>query len=109
VKRRTGAKPDNLAAPPDRRSGPALARMVRRSRCLRRFSPWLHLRRAPQVTRQAAAESTGCGSDTAAFARARSWRRYVLLYLEAVWCHCCHVMDEKTWCDTAIRSETDAH
>jgi len=33
----------------------------------------------------------------------------VLLYLEAGGCHCCHVMDEKTWCDTAIRSETDAH
>ncbi|HJT98242.1 MAG TPA: DUF255 domain-containing protein, partial [Rhodanobacteraceae bacterium] len=34
--------------------------------------------------------------DTAAFARAKDEHRFVLLYLEAVWCHWCHVMDEKT-------------
>ena len=48
-------------------------------------------------------------SDTEAFARARNERRFVLLYLEAVWCHWCHVMDEKTYGDAAIRAEIAAH
>jgi len=42
-------------------------------------------------------------SDTDAFARARAEHRFVLLYLEAVWCHWCHVMDEKTYGDSAIQ------
>lgn len=48
-------------------------------------------------------------SDTAAFTQAREQHRFVLLYLEAVWCHWCHVMDEKTYGDAAIRSEIGAH
>src|SRR3982751_6922069 len=48
-------------------------------------------------------------SDTAAFAQAREQHRFVLLYLEAVWCHWCHVMDEKTYGNAAIRSEIGAH
>ena len=48
-------------------------------------------------------------SDTAAFAKARSEHRFVLLYLEAVWCHWCHVMDERTYGDSAIRAEIAAH
>ena len=48
-------------------------------------------------------------SDTDAFARARAERRFVILYLEAVWCHWCHVMDEKTYGDAGVRAEIDAH
>ena len=33
----------------------------------------------------------------AAFAQARQEQRFVLLDLEAVWCHWCHVMDEQTY------------
>src|SRR5512142_3090878 len=47
-------------------------------------------------------------SDTEAFTRARAEQRFVLLYLEAVWCHWCHVMDEKTYGDAAIRRESAA-
>lgn len=38
----------------------------------------------------------------AAFAQARAERRFVLLELEAVWCHWCHVMDERTWTDPRV-------
>jgi len=48
-------------------------------------------------------------SDTDAFARARAEHRHVLLYLEAVWCHWCHVMDEKSYGDKAIQGEIAAH
>ncbi len=48
-------------------------------------------------------------SDTAAFERARQQHRFVILYLEAVWCHWCHVMDEKTYGDAAVRREIAAH
>jgi hypothetical protein len=36
------------------------------------------------------------------FARAKSEHRLVLLDLEAVWCHWCHVMDETTYRDPAV-------
>lgn len=48
-------------------------------------------------------------SDTEAFAQARAQHRFVILYLEAVWCHWCHVMDEKTYGDPAVRAQIDAH
>ncbi len=48
-------------------------------------------------------------SDTEAFAQARAQHRFVILYLEAVWCHWCHVMDEKTYSDPAVRAQIDAH
>jgi uncharacterized protein YyaL (SSP411 family) len=38
----------------------------------------------------------------AAFARARRENRLVILDLEAVWCHWCHVMDEKTYGDPRV-------
>ena len=34
------------------------------------------------------------------FERAARENRFVLLDLEAVWCHWCHVMDEVTYSDT---------
>src|ERR1700749_3406268 len=48
-------------------------------------------------------------SDTDAFAQARAQHRFVILYLEAVWCHWCHVMDEKTYGDPTVRAVLDAH
>jgi uncharacterized protein len=38
----------------------------------------------------------------AAFERAKREHRFVLLDLEAVWCHWCHVMDETTYRDPAV-------
>lgn len=38
---------------------------------------------------------------TDAFARAKKENKFVLLDLEAVWCHWCHVMDETTYKDPA--------
>ncbi len=40
----------------------------------------------------------------ALFAQAAREQRFVLLDLHAVWCHWCHVMDEKTYTDPAVRS-----
>ena len=40
--------------------------------------------------------------DPALFARARSEHRYVILDLQAIWCHWCHVMDEVTYRDAAV-------
>ncbi len=36
------------------------------------------------------------------FAQAKSSNKYVLLNLGAVWCHWCHVMDEKTYSDPKV-------
>src|SRR5437764_3400851 len=36
------------------------------------------------------------------FARAKREHRFVLLDLEAVWCHWCHVMDETTYHDPNV-------
>ena len=38
----------------------------------------------------------------AAFTQAKEQKRFVLLDLEAVWCHWCHVMDENTYSDPAV-------
>jgi uncharacterized protein YyaL (SSP411 family) len=38
----------------------------------------------------------------AAFARARAEHKFVLLDLEAVWCHWCHVMDDATYRDPSV-------
>lgn len=40
--------------------------------------------------------------DDALFARAKREQRFVLLDLEAVWCHWCHVMDTTTYRDPAV-------
>lgn len=39
-----------------------------------------------------------------AFAAARGQHRFVILDLEAVWCHWCHVMDRKTYADARVRA-----
>src|SRR5882724_10223673 len=43
------------------------------------------------------------------FAKAKREHRFVLLDLEAVWCHWCHVMDETTYADPKVASLIDAH
>src|SRR5437763_6322426 len=39
----------------------------------------------------------------AVFAEAERQHRFVLLDLEAIWCHWCHVMDETTYQDEAVK------
>jgi uncharacterized protein YyaL (SSP411 family) len=39
----------------------------------------------------------------AAFARAEREKRFVILDLEAVWCHWCHVMEESTYADPEVQ------
>ncbi len=48
-------------------------------------------------------------SESDAFAQARAQHRFVLLDLEAIWCHWCHVMDEKTYANPAVRAEIAKH
>src|SRR5580693_3995746 len=45
----------------------------------------------------------------AAFARARAEHRFVIMDLEAVWCHWCHVMDETTYRDPKVISLMGSH
>ncbi len=40
--------------------------------------------------------------DEALFARAKQEKKFVLLDLEAVWCHWCHVMDKETYSDATV-------
>jgi uncharacterized protein len=48
-------------------------------------------------------------SDRAAFAEAASKKRPLILYLEAVWCHWCHVMDRETYADPVVRKLIEDH
>ena len=41
--------------------------------------------------------------SNAIFAQAAREHKFVLLDLEAVWCHWCHVMDDQTYSNTAVR------
>ena len=43
------------------------------------------------------------------FERARREHRFVLLDLEAVWCHWCHVMDENTYADPVVIALVDSN
>ena len=43
------------------------------------------------------------------FERAKRERRFVLLDLEAVWCHWCHVMEETTYHDAQVAAALSAH
>jgi uncharacterized protein YyaL (SSP411 family) len=48
-------------------------------------------------------------SDRAAFTEAKVKQRPVILYLEAVWCHWCHVMDQQTYADPEVRALIERH
>ena len=43
------------------------------------------------------------------FRRARQEKRFVLLEMEAVWCHWCHVMDQTTYRDPRVQERLAAH
>ena len=45
----------------------------------------------------------------AVFVEARRGHRFVLLDLEAVWCHWCHVMDANTYSDPQVIQLLQAH
>jgi uncharacterized protein YyaL (SSP411 family) len=45
----------------------------------------------------------------AVFAEARAQNRFVILYLKAVWCHWCHVMEDTTYRDGAVLAEIGRH
>jgi thiol:disulfide interchange protein len=47
-------------------------------------------------------------SDSA-FARAKAEKKLVVLDLEAVWCHWCHVQDEVTYADPKVARLINAH
>lgn len=47
--------------------------------------------------------------ERAAFTQAQAQKRFVLLYLEAVWCHWCHVMDHDTYGDPKVRELLAEH
>ncbi|MDF1782205.1 MAG: DUF255 domain-containing protein [Alcanivoracaceae bacterium] len=44
-----------------------------------------------------------------AFAQAKREGKYVVLDLEAVWCHWCHVMDQRTYANPAVTDYLAAH
>ena len=45
----------------------------------------------------------------ALFTQAQREHRFVLLDLHAVWCHWCHVMDEKTYSDPQVQALMAKH
>lgn len=47
--------------------------------------------------------------NQALFAKAKTEHRYVLLDLHAVWCHWCHVMDDKTYTNSEVQKLIEAH
>src|SRR5689334_24591280 len=44
-----------------------------------------------------------------AFADAKKDNRFVILYLEAVWCHWCHVMDKETYSNPEVNKLISEH
>jgi uncharacterized protein YyaL (SSP411 family) len=67
----------------------------------------------------AAAESTNAAEHSSLvhwqkwndqiFATAKKENKLVLLDLEAIWCHWCHVMEQKTYSDKAVAKEIQDH
>lgn len=45
----------------------------------------------------------------ALFEQAQQQERFVFLYLEAVWCHWCHVMQQETFTNAKVQSLLDRH
>jgi uncharacterized protein len=68
---------------------------------------------AISVSSEAAAPTVGRLNwqpwSDAVFAQAKREKRFVLLDLEAVWCHWCHVMDENTYSDPAVIRMLGSH
>lgn len=57
-------------------------------------------KQAGQATQQSKIEWVGWTDDL--FERAQKENKFVILDLEAVWCHWCHVMDERTYSNPAV-------
>jgi uncharacterized protein YyaL (SSP411 family) len=83
-----------------------------------RSSPWLLaalllLGGAGTAAAEAPAADGGIhwnsGWNPALFAQASREHRYVLLDLQAVWCHWCHVMDQQTYADPEVTRLIGAH
>jgi uncharacterized protein YyaL (SSP411 family) len=66
----------------------------------RRFLPLLVILAAASAARAQAVAWNGWSDEV--FARARREHKFVLLDLEAVWCHWCHVMDTTTYRDPRV-------
>lgn len=49
------------------------------------------------------------GWDDGVFERAKKERKLVLLNLEAVWCHWCHVMEQETYADPEVQALLAKH
>ena len=47
------------------------------------------------------------GWSAAQFAKAKAEKRFVILDLEAVWCHWCHVMEQTTYADPKVQALLD--
>jgi uncharacterized protein YyaL (SSP411 family) len=83
---------------------------VRRSRLLRGALLLLAmLASSAQAAGKAADEIHWQPWSDAAFAQAQREHKLVLLDLEAVWCHWCHVMDQQTYRDPAVIKLLGAH
>ncbi len=54
------------------------------------------------LKKNASAKINWVGFDDSLFARAKRENKFVLLDLEAVWCHWCHVMDRETYTDPEV-------
>ena len=57
----------------------------------------------------AAAKIHWLGWNDEVFAQAKRENKFVLLDLEAVWCHWCHVMDETTYRDPKVQQLLQSH
>ena len=57
---------------------------------------------APSATHSTAPSPSWLPWSDTVFAQAQRENRFVLLDLEAVWCHWCHVMDQTTYRDQSI-------
>ncbi len=91
---------------------PALSRASTPSLCTAALFLCLFLGFFAPAHAQEVAPSTALDSGTpihwlvwsdSVFAQARSEHKFVLLDLEAVWCHWCHVMDTITYADPDVR------
>ncbi len=64
---------------------------------------------APSVRSSPEDSPIAWGRDlSAGLAQARDQNKPVLLYLEAVWCHWCHVMDQRTYGDAQVQAAVEA-
>ena len=64
---------------------------------------------APALAADEAAALNWQPFTPALFAEAKRTHKPVFLYLEAVWCHWCHVMQRETFTDAAVQAELQQH